>query len=361
MLKIKRVGETVINPFPVWPPLNNFDLKKKSELVELLAIPSGQLRHELISLRSRKDLHAERIMNSLGILYAHFYNYQDAPDLSGIDDGEAHLVRVKRIMEEEMIAHILGVNVPQTSDFDSDQGKVVDHLEHLSLDNRGVLHPFFEYVADEMPIEQMKEFLWLEVIRNEVVDDEVAMLVPSLQHSMKQVIASNLWDECGNGKIDGFHTTWLVRLLSSQDEWQDFMTYRETRPWFSMCTSHSFNSLLTTPGCSYHAYGTFLINESWVADHFERILRGMDRVNIFDDDRRVYFDAHYKIDRQHRLEMIEGLRQQYPALAQPRLREVLEGAYQAIFAGVVMYDNLLAYFRDGGAAAYERRSNEGIT
>ncbi|VVM20018.1 hypothetical protein BSPWISOXPB_5494 [uncultured Gammaproteobacteria bacterium] len=43
------------------------------------------------------------------------------------------------------------------------------------------------------------EFLLLETIRNEVVDDEVAMMIPGLQHSMKQVMSSNLWDECGNG------------------------------------------------------------------------------------------------------------------------------------------------------------------
>jgi hypothetical protein len=51
------------------------------------------------------------------------------------------------------------------------------------------------------------KFLLLETIRNEVVDDEVAMMIPSLQHSMKQVMSSNLWDECGNGNIDNFHTT----------------------------------------------------------------------------------------------------------------------------------------------------------
>lgn len=344
MLKIQRVGNTEIDPFPVWPPLPIHDVKHEEDLLELLLTPSDVVLQELDLIRASSDDLANRVMLPLSALYAHFYGYQDAPDIGPIEDGHAQVMRIKRILEDEMVNTIFRFDPPDTSAFDYDQDKVASYFEKLSLDNPGVKHPFFDYVEHEMTAEQMKEFLFLEVIRNEVVDDEVAMLVPGLQHSMKQVVASNLWDECGNGRIDNFHTTWLVKLLSYGDQWNDFMDYRGNRPWQSMCTSHSFNALLTTPGRNYAAYGTFLINESWVADHFEQILRGMDRLGIEDHDRRVYFDAHYKIDQHHRLEMIEGLRQQVPALSQARLRDVILGAHQAIAAGKKMYDELLAHF-----------------
>lgn len=349
MLKLRRVGITDINPFPVWPPF--VSAESDPELKALLATPSADIRLELEGLRGDRERHAHRVMLPLGALYAHYYGYRDAPDISGVEDGHAQVMRVKRILEDEMIARIFAFSPPDTAHFDDDQDKVADYFTALSLDNPGVKHPFFDYVEHEMTMEEMREFLWLEVIRNEVVDDEVAMLVPGLQHSMKQVVASNLWDECGNGRIDNFHTTWLVRLLSHDDQWAEFMEYRETRPWFTMCTSHSFNALLSTPGRGLAAYGTFLINESWVADHFLQILKGMDRLGIEDQDRRIYFDAHYKIDQHHRLEMIEGLRQQYPPLEQPQLREVILGAHQAITAGERMYDALLDYFKAGGRHA----------
>jgi hypothetical protein len=349
MLKLSRVGKSGINPFPAWPSLRRFEVSDKEKLRALLEAPSQTLRAELAALRTRDaDAHAAHVMSNLCVLYAFYFDYIDAPDLTGVEDGEAHLVRVKKILEDEMVFHIFELGTSIAGVPDLDQAEASNYLEHLSLNNPGVNHPLFDYIAKEITPEQMKEFLWLEVIRNEVVDDEVAMLVPGLQHSMKQVVASNLWDECGNGRIDGFHTTWLVRLLSHKSEWEEFLEYRELRPWFSACTSNSFNSLLTNPANRFKAYGTFLINESWVADHFERILAGMDRVGILDEDRRIYFDAHYTIDKHHRLEMIEGLRQQVPALEPKRLREILEGAHQAIAAGRYMYDRLYAYFQAGG-------------
>lgn len=352
MLKLNRVGQTEIRPFPTWPPVLAFDWSEEGDLGEFLRLPSDQLRQRLLDLREDEERHANAVVRPLGALYAHFYGYPDAPDLADVEDGEAHIVRVKRILEEEMINVILRPADHAAAPVHEGQNAVADYLTELSLANPGVDHPFFDFVEAAMSKDAMREFLWLEVVRNEVVDDEVAKLVPGLQHSMKQVIASNLWDECGNGRIDNFHTTWLVRLLSHEDQWTAFGEYRSRRPWFSMLTSHSFNSLLTTPGRAYAAYGTFLINESWVAPHFEKILAAMDRLGISDEDRRIYFDAHYTIDKQHRAEMIEGLRQQVPELEPAQLTDVVKGAHQAIAAGKAMYDRLLVHF---GGAEYQRR------
>jgi hypothetical protein len=345
MLKLDRVGQTAIEPFPVWPPVHQFRWESEPLLRLFLEKPSEAIRIRLADLRNDGERHGETVMRPLSSLYAHFYAYRDAPDLSGNSSSEFDLIRVKHILEREMIDHVFRLDVPVTSSFDDDQAKVADYVDALSSDNAGISHGLFDYIASDIDADGMREFLWLEIIRNEVVDDEVAMLVPGLQHSMKQVVASNLWDECGNSRIDGFHTTWLVRLLSHAQEWPDFMAYRSHRPWFSTCTSNSFNALLTTPGRNYAAYGTFLINESWVAEHFRRILAGMDRLGIHDEDRRIYFDKHYTIDQHHSAELIEAVRRQDPPLAQRELREVIVGAQQAICAGNLMYDKLLEYFR----------------
>jgi hypothetical protein len=95
-----------------------------------------------------------------------------------------------------------------------------------------------------------------------------------------QVMSSNLWDECGNGNIDNFHTTWLRRLLKSLNKDNDIIEYRKTKPWFTSITSNSLNSLLTTVGGVYRAYGHFLITESWVAPHFTKMLIGMETTEL---------------------------------------------------------------------------------
>ena len=344
MLKLQRVGNTDIKPFPIWPPLPPTEKRVDDNLMKLLNTPSDLIRQDLERSCAHSEELAKKIMLPLAHLYAHFFGYQDAPDISSMEEGHAQIVRVKRILEDEMVARIFEFNPPDTSSFDYNQNQVADYFEKLSLENHGVKHQFFDYIEHEMDAEQMRVFLFLEVIRNEIVDDEVAMLVPGLQHSMKQVVASNLWDECGNGRINNFHTTWLVQLLSHHDQWDEFMEYRRNRPWQSMCTSHSTCSLLTTPGRNYAAYGSFLINESWVAEHFDHILKGMDRLGIKDNDRRIYFENHYKIDQHHRLELIEGLRQQVPVLSREQLRDMILGAHQAIAAGKKMYDALYLHF-----------------
>ncbi|VVH59981.1 hypothetical protein BSPWISOX_3043 [uncultured Gammaproteobacteria bacterium] len=222
-----------------------------------------------------------------------------------------------------------------------------DFLEDLTNHNKGLNHSFFDYTESKMTKNEWVEFLLLETIRNEVVDDEVAMMIPGLQHSMKQVMSSNLWDECGNGNIDNFHTTWLRRLLKSLNKDNDIIEYRKTKPWFTSITSNSLNSLLTTVGGVYRAYGHFLITESWVAPHFTKMLIGMENVGLTSKDTQLYFIAHKTIDPFHAAEMLSGIRKMKPQLEKKELKEIVSGACQAVAAGSVMYDELEKYFNEG--------------
>ncbi len=97
--------------------------------------------------------------------------------------------------------------------FFTNQKDAISHLKHLAMKNSGVLHELFNFIETEASKEAIIEFLRLEVLRNEVVDDEVALIVVGLQGNMKKVMVSNLWDECGNGNLNKFHTYWLRQLL----------------------------------------------------------------------------------------------------------------------------------------------------
>jgi hypothetical protein len=227
----------------------------------------------------------------------------------------------------------------------TDQFEAADYLDELAETNSGVGHPLFEYLRDEASREQIERFVQCELIRNEVVDDEVALLVVGLQGMQKAVAAANLWDECGRGKLENFHTFWLRRLLETTDGWGKLYQYREQHPWFAKLTSNTNAALLTHPSRKLMAYGCFLIFESWVEPHFVRILEGISRVGIVDEDVRIYFTAHVKIDPRHSRELSDGLRMQRPLLTAEEVRQVLYGAHLAASAGEQQFNDMLTYLQ----------------
>lgn len=183
--------------------------------------------------------------------------------------------------------------------------------------------------------------------RNEVVDDEVALLVCGLQGNLKRMTSANLWDECGNGNLTGFHTYWLRRLINHMDDWQDLISYRHLeKPWFSSITSNTFNALLTRPGRKYQSYGCFTTTEAWVEPHFEKLLQGLKRTNLSHADIDIYFSAHKTIDPFHTRELLDGIQDQVPAITVHELQEIILGAHTAVAAGVSQYRLILDYLRN---------------
>ncbi len=98
------------------------------------------------------------------------------------------------------------------------------------------------------------------------------------------------------------------------------------------------------------AYGCFLVFESWVEPHFVRILDGLSRVGILDDEIRIYFTAHVKIDPRHSRELSDGLRLQRPLLSSAQVADVVHGAHLASSTGKRQFDHMLGYLKSMPAA-----------
>jgi hypothetical protein len=114
-----------------------------------------------------------------------------------------------------------------------------------------------------------------------------------------------------------------------------------------MITTNVFNILLTRPGLKFRRYGWFLLNEAWVAPHFQKIIAGMRRVGFGEsDDIQVYFTAHLAIDPRHTRELLQAFREQVPALSPAEAAEVLQGAHMSLAASMLQYDRMLGYLRD---------------
>jgi heme oxygenase-like protein len=325
-----------------WPPVPKFD-EFDRDLNEFIAASSEEQRAVLRALRGDAEGHGGFLHRHLATIYAHSFGYRDGSFTSNTDDeAEKAQFAAKIVLERELFDHWVSP-APQLEL--TDQFAAADYLDELAAANPGVGHPLFEYLRDEAPREQIERFLQCELIRNEVVDDEVALLVVGLQGMQKAVAAANLWDECGRGKLENFHTFWLRRLLNTNDGWESLYQYRENHPWFAKITSNINAALLTRPARKLMAYGCFLVFESWVEPHFVRILDGMTRVGLLDNDLRIYFVAHVKIDPRHSRELSDGLRLQRPSLTPHQVSDVLYGAHLAASAGKRQFDRMLGYLR----------------
>ncbi len=332
-----------------WPPVlacNGLSEALKS----FLALDVEARLDFLAHLRADVNHHGKFLHLALGEIYAYLFGYRDGVATLAVDDAiETALLSAKIGLEREFIDRWIGViNAPVFGDVIS----AANHLDLLAATNPGVHHPLFHYIEHEAPREQVEMFLRGEVIRNEVVDDEVALLVFGLQGSQKAVAAANLWDECGRGRLENFHTYWLRRFIG-QDQWGSFMTLRNENPWFAKITSNTNNMLLTRPAYKQMAYGCFMMFESWVEPHFRAIIGAMDRLGMLDSDQRIYFAAHIAVDPRHSKELSDGLRMQCPALDHKHLNDVVRGAHLAVVAGNRQYDHWLHFFKCSSTAAHD--------
>lgn len=327
-----------------WPPVGSFaGLDRGLETFVALSVP--EQKAFLAQSGAAGEAHGRTVHGYLSQVYAYLFGYRDGPCTARADDDlEAALMSAKIVLERELLDGCLGA-APVPAHVRS-QADACAHLQQLVDANSGVRHELFDYVADAAPVAAVDTFLRCELVRNEVVDDEVAMLVVGLQGAMKAVAAGNLWDECGHGRLAGFHTFWLRQLLEATDGWEALVEYRaRDLPWFAGITSNLNAMLLSRPAYRFMAYGCFLAFESWVEPHFRRIIRGMERVGPAHPDARRYFSSHVRIDPLHTEALLDGIRRQRPELLPDEVTQVVRGAHLGVAAGTAQFDRMLPYLR----------------
>lgn len=299
------------------------------------------------------EVHGETLHQFLDVISAYIFGYDDSPCVGKLDDAlESQLLCAKIQFERELLDHWL----PVVAEPDiASQGEAASYIRHLALDNPARSHRLFDFIESEATVDALRIFLRTEAMRNEVVDDEVALCVAGLQGPMKLAIVSNLWDECGRGRLDNFHTYWLRRLLDVTDDWQGLRRYRtQERPWFAQITTNVFNVFLSRPGLRLCGYGWFAMNESWVAPHFEKIVRGLTRTGLYNSEVGVYFDAHIRIDPVHTSELLGALEVQEAQLSKQQVRAILRGAHAALAATCAQYDRMHRYLQGISAGGARR-------
>jgi len=322
-----------------WPISKSFD-EFNEPLKDFLSLDLEAKHQRFAKLKNNQEEHGKYINECLGQIYAYIYGYPNGPCyLTTHDELEMQLQQAKILLERELI------NWLELSSYKQglNQFEAAEYLSNVIENNQGANHELFDYIATKASKTAILTFLFTETIRTEVVDDEVSFMTIGMQGPIKRSSASNLWDECGQGKLRDFHTYWLRMLLESTKTWEQFINYRETMPWFVELTSNAFNTLLTRPGLKFAAYGFFIIGESWVRPHFLKLLEGMKRVGFDHPDNTIYFEKHAHIDPHHTKELLDGLAYQEPQLTQAEVDQVLLGAQVMLTAATAQYNRMLPY------------------
>lgn len=323
-----------------WPIGKRFE-QFDGILSEFLKLDQNKQRHHLSESRKTQEDHGKLINVCLSQIYAYTYGYPSgAGYLTTDDDLEISIQQAKILLERELIEWLDLPSIPKKLN----QFEAAQYLAELASQNTGVFHELYNFIATKASKEVILKFLFTETVRTEVVDDEVAFMTIGLQGPLKRASSSNLWDECGRGMLEHFHTYWLRMLIERLQAGEQFLNYREEEmPWFATLTSNAFNVLLTRPGYKYAAYGHFVVGESWVPPHFLRILEGMNRVGICHPDELIYFEKHVEIDSYHTQDLLDGIAHQKPELSQAEVDQVLFGAHEMIAAATKQYKRMLNY------------------
>ena len=326
-----------------WPPVNafrGFDW----EFSNYLVLPPSEQDLFIRNLFDTMPQDAEKTLNRLlGTVSAYLYGYQDSPLHLQVDrDAELAMQRAKLTLEGDLLC----VYTPSDNEIPNikSQDEFVEYLVGLVQDNPGREHPLFSYIEVDAQKNGLLVFLLNEVIRNEVFDDEMALLTVGLPGKMKAVAAENLWDEVGRGKLHNFHTSWLQDLLDAEGAGEVLRDYRG-RPerWHFLISTNLMNAFLTRPGLKYRAYGATIVLESVVEPHFRRIIAGMERVGLRNRATQSYFRNHIAIDPRHTADLIDAVVQQAPTLPLTALREIVIGASSAVKGICRQYDLTLEY------------------
>ena len=175
-------------------------------------------------------------------------------------------------------------------------------LKQYVLKHPSSNHPLFQYLADESKKEEMSYFFSQEVTIDPRFDDLIALMQVGIKTpGIKMELASNFWDEMGNGVPEDVHTELFSRLYSELDIYRDGETFAdvlERASWQALaCGNTLLYSVLHRKNLNIGlgALGTVEIISPF---RFSHLVRGFKRSGL-SDEASEYHQTHISIDARH--------------------------------------------------------------
>ncbi len=175
-------------------------------------------------------------------------------------------------------------------------------LRDYILKHPSSIHPIFEHLSEDCSFEEMSYFFSQEVTIDPRFDDLIALMQIGIKdQSIKMELASNFWDEMGNGEMEDIHTIMFAKLYDGLAIFKDGETFNdvlERASWQSLAAGNTLlYGVLHRQNFSV-SLGSLGTVEMISPHRFRRLVKGFKRLGLSDDVSR-YHQVHIKIDAKH--------------------------------------------------------------
>ncbi|HEX7667001.1 MAG TPA: iron-containing redox enzyme family protein [Polyangiaceae bacterium] len=264
-------------------------------------------------------------------------------------------------------AHNLGLEVKMRSAelewIEEERGEIEEAADDVPADVEGFLHwfenlreagpgqgdPLFPWLAEHASLDEMRWFLKQEVGGEAGFEDLVALTQVKMPATAKLELASNYWDEMGQGHASGMHGPMLEKLADELD-----LTAVKGAPvWESLALGNLMVGLANNRCYAFQSIGALGAIELTAPGRAALVNAGLKRLGIGGEARR-YFALHATLDIKHserwNRSVLRPLVEERPELARP----IAEGALLRLRAGARCFER---YRHELGLDAHSRRAS----
>lgn len=157
-------------------------------------------------------------------------------------------------------------------------------------------HPLYEtYLRERAGIDGLRTFILQETTIDARFDDFLAMVQIGSEEGIKLEIASNYWDEMGQGIQAKMHTAMFTRILRKLDIEANVNGSLTTE---ALACGNLSLMLSLRRQHFYKAIGYFAVTEYLAPKRFRDVITAWKR-NSLDSGDAEYYEAHVMIDRAH--------------------------------------------------------------
>lgn len=213
-------------------------------------------------------------------------------------EGSVVIFEVTRLLEDATIAAEDAEMPSDTFDHMPGEGRTyLSWLKGLARSHPVFKHPYYtDFINHRAGRADMRTYVIQESVVDGRFDDLLAMMQVGTSGAAKMEIASNFWDEMGNGKSDEVHTHLFSNIYQVFDICPDEMEQ-------AMTLNDLLTGNLAVLVCRYRrlypeAVGFLGMTEWLVPDRFKNVVRAWERLGL-PAAGIAYHRLHITIDSQH--------------------------------------------------------------
>lgn len=278
----------------------------------------ARIRAAVCEMNERAAAGDQDAFYSQQFLLARIYQLCTAMPTGASAEGSVALHEVTRLLERATEdAQDAQLTAGLIASAPTDPRKYLSWLKQQAREHRVYKHPYYrEFIREHATADDLRAYVIQESVVDGRFDDLLAMMQVGTSGAAKMEIATNFWDEMGNGKDAEVHTYLFNRIFEVFD-----ITTEELER--SLTANALLSGNLAVMLCRYRrfypeAVGFLGMTEWLVPERFTQVLHAWDRLGL-PPDGIVYHRLHVTIDSQHAAGWFHNV--VLPAAEDPRMRD----------------------------------------